>query len=77
MFFLIILNAKEAISLFRNENKALEVCRFVLQCTMITCAFQVLDFKTETVFLGPPRASKNMLRKSILVGFLSLTTIEE
>ena len=39
LFFLFILNANEAISLFRNENKTLEVCRFGLHCTMITFAF--------------------------------------
>ena len=36
---------------------------------MITCTFPARDF---TVFLGPLKSSKNMLRKSILIGLFVL-----
>ena len=43
---------------------------------MITCTFQARDFKTKTVFLGPLKSSKNMLRKSILIGLFVLNNKE-
>ena len=39
---------------------------------MITCTFRACDFKTRKVFLGPLKSSKNMLRKSILIGLFVL-----
>ena len=51
---------------FRNGNKIL--------ITMITCAQKVHDFKTKTIFLGPLKSSKNMPRKSILIGLFVLNS---
>ena len=36
-------------------NKTLEVCRFVVQRAMITCAFRAHDFKTKNHFSRTPK----------------------
>ena len=39
---------------------------------MITCTFRAHDFKKKNRFLGTLESSKNMLRKSILIGLFVL-----
>ena len=60
MFFLSILSAK---GIFRNENKTLEVCRFGLQCPMITCTFRVCDFKSKSCLSRTPKVLQKYAQK--------------
>ena len=52
----------------RNENKTSEACRF-FNMPSLPAPFKFMILRWKTVFLEPIKSSKNMLRKSILIGF--------
>ena len=55
--FTLVRTAQKYFLHLRNKNKTLEVCRFGLQCSMITCTFQAQDLRQKTIFLGPVKCS--------------------
>ena len=54
------------------KKKTLEVCRLAHNAPQFLALFERMILRRKTLFLGPLKFSKNMLRKSILIGLFVL-----